>query len=91
MHNHTHVYSVCQTIKNFSNAMMLYNNAAKGAALAEKIYAQSEARYSAGMMSSFDRDDVRNQLLDSKVQELTTSLEWLNARVALQKALSAFE
>ena len=76
---------------NFSNAMMLYNNAAKGAALAEKIYAQSEARYSAGMMSSFDRDDVRNQLLDSKVQELTTSLEWLNARVALQKALSAFE
>jgi hypothetical protein len=30
-------------------------------------------------------------LLEAKIQKLTTSLEWLDARVALQKSLSAFE
>jgi outer membrane protein TolC len=43
------------------------------------------------MVSSFDMDDARNQLLEAKIKKLTASLDWLNARVALQKALSAFE
>jgi outer membrane protein TolC len=36
-------------------------------------------------------DDARNQLLEAKLQKLTSSLDWLNARVDLQKALSAFD
>jgi outer membrane protein TolC len=43
------------------------------------------------MVSSFDMNEARNQLLEAKIQKLTTSLEWLDARVALQKSLSAFE
>jgi len=59
--------------------------------LAEKIYMQSEVRYKEGMVSSFDMNDARNQLLEAKLQKLTTSLDWLNARIDLQKALSAFD
>jgi outer membrane protein TolC len=43
------------------------------------------------MVSSFDMDEARNQMLEAKIQRLTASLDWLDARVALQKALSAFE
>ena len=75
----------------FSNATALLNNATNGERLAQKVYTQSELRYQEGMISSFDMDDARNQLLEAKIQKLTSSLEWLDARVALQKALSAFE
>jgi outer membrane protein TolC len=75
----------------FSNAVALHNNASKGERLAQKIYTQSDARFKEGMVSSFDMDDARNQLLEAKIKKLTASLDWLNARVALQKALSAFE
>jgi outer membrane protein TolC len=75
----------------FSEAMALLNNATNGERLAEKIYMQSEARYKEGMVSSFDMNDARNQLLEAKLQKLTSSLDWLNARVDLQKALSAFD
>jgi len=75
----------------FSNAVAMLNNATNGERLAEKIYNQSERRYKEGMVSSFDMNEARNQLLEAKIQKLTTSLEWLDARVALQKSLSAFE
>ncbi len=75
----------------FSNAVAMLNNATNGERLAEKIYNQSEMRYKEGMVSSFDMNEARNQLLEAKIQTLTASLEWLDARVALQKALSAFE
>jgi outer membrane protein len=75
----------------FSEAMALLNNATNGERLAEKIYMQSEVRYKEGMVSSFDMNDARNQLLEAKLQKLTTSLDWLNARIDLQKALSAFD
>jgi outer membrane protein TolC len=75
----------------FSEAMALLNNATNGERLAEKIFKQSEVRYREGMVSSFDMDDARNQLLEAKLQKLTSSLDWLNARVDLQKALSAFD
>ena len=75
----------------FSHAMSMLNNASNGERIAEKIYTQSEIRFKEGMVSSFDMDEVRNQLLQAKIQKLTASLEWLDARVALQKSLAAFE
>jgi outer membrane protein TolC len=75
----------------FSYAMTMLNNARNGERLAQKIYAQSEVRFKEGMVSSFDMDEARNQMLEAKIQRLTASLDWLDARVALQKALSAFE
>ena len=75
----------------FSEAMAMLNNATIGERLAEKIYTQSEVRYKEGMVSSFDMNDARNQLLEAKLQKLSSSLDWLNARIDLQKALSAFD
>lgn len=76
---------------NFTNATALYQSAERGEAIAQKIYDQSTAAFNEGVVSSFEWNESRNGLLQAQGNRLSAALEWLNARVALQAARSAFE
>jgi len=75
----------------FSNATAVLNNARRGEEIAQKIYTQTEIGFNEGVVSSFEWNESRNGLLEAQGNRLGAELEWLNARVALQAALSAFE
>jgi len=74
----------------FTNATAVLNNARAAESIAEKIYAQTEVGFNEGVISSFEWNESRNALLEARGRRLAASLDWLNARVALQTALSAF-
>lgn len=75
----------------FANATAVMNNARRSEAIAEKIYNQTEIGFNEGVVSSFEWNESRNGLLEARGKRLGAELDWLNARVALQAALSAFE
>ena len=75
----------------FSNATEVMNNARQAQDIAQKIYTQTEIGFNEGVVSSFEWSESRNGLLEAKGKRLGAELDWLNARVALQAALSAFE
>ena len=75
----------------FTNATAVLNNARRGEEIAQKIYTQTEIGFNEGVVSSFEWNESRNGLLEAQGKRLGAELEWLNARVALQAALSAFE
>ena len=75
----------------FSNATAVMNNARQAQDIAQKIYTQTEIGFNEGVVSSFEWNESRNGLLEAKGKRLGAELDWLNARVALQAALSAFE
>jgi outer membrane protein TolC len=75
----------------FTNATAVLNNARRGEEIAQKIYTQTEIGFNEGVVSSFEWNESRNGLLEARGKRLGAELEWLNARVALQAALSAFE
>jgi outer membrane protein TolC len=75
----------------FSNATAVMNNARQAQDIAQEIYTQTEIGFNEGVVSSFEWNESRNGLLEAKGKRLGAELDWLNARVALQAALSAFE
>lgn len=75
----------------FSNATAVMNNARRAEGIAKNIYAQTETSFNEGVVSSFEWNESRNGLLEAKGKRLGAELDWLNARVALQAALSAFD
>ncbi|MBO74249.1 MAG: hypothetical protein CMD33_03135 [Flavobacteriales bacterium] len=75
----------------FSNAIAVMNNARRAEDIAQKIYTQTEFGFNEGVVSSFEWNESRNGLLEAKGKRLGAEIDWLNARVALQTALSAFE
>lgn len=76
---------------NLSHATAVLNNAKRGETIAQKIYDQSQIRFSEGVVSSFEWTDARNGLLKAQGNRLAASIDWLNAQVALQAAQSDFE
>jgi outer membrane protein TolC len=74
----------------FANATAVLNNARTAEAIAGKIYSQTEIGFNEGVVSSFEWTESRNELLQARSNRLAASLNWLNARVALQATLSAF-
>jgi len=74
----------------FTNATAVLNNARQAETIAEKIYTQTEIGFNEGVTSSFEWNEARNTLLEARGRRLAASLDWLNARVALQTAISAF-
>jgi outer membrane protein len=75
---------------NFANATEVLNNARRSEELANRIFDQTQVGFDAGVITSFEWNESRNALMESKGKTLSASLEWLNARLALQVALSAF-
>ena len=76
---------------NLSHATAVYNNAERGESIARKIYDQSQIGFSEGLVSSFEWTEARNGLLKAQGNRLAASIDWLNAKVALQAAQSDFE
>ena len=75
----------------FANATAVMNNARRAEDIAQKIYTQTEIGFNEGVVSSFEWNESRNGLLEAKGKRLGAEFDWLNARVGLQAALSAFE
>jgi outer membrane protein TolC len=62
----------------------------RAADLAQRIHQRTEAAFREGVASSFELAQARNQSIQARGQATGAQLEWLNARVRLQAALSAF-
>ncbi len=57
--------------------------------LADRIFERNRIKYAEGLTSSFELTQVRNQLLTAQGNYINATLQVLNARVRLNKALNA--
>ena len=59
--------------------------------ISSRIYTQTRIAFQEGVATSFELTQARNQQLEGEGKMLSSKLDWLNARVRLQAALSEFE
>ena len=76
---------------NLVQAMGAFQNRTRAVELAQRIYDQTQLAFKEGVVSSFEWTQSRNQLIEAQGNLLGASLDWLNAQVRLQAALSKFE
>ena len=71
--------------------MGAFQNRTRALELAQRIFDQTQLAFKEGVVSSFESTQSRNQLVEAQGNLLGASLDWLNAQVRLQAALSKFE
>ncbi len=76
---------------NLEQAMGAFQNRTRAVELAQRIFDQTQLAFKEGVVSSFEWTQSRNQLVEAQGNLLGASLDWLNAQVRLQAALSKFE
>lgn len=76
---------------NLEQAMGAFQNRTRAVELAQRIYDQTQLAFKEGVVSSFEWTQSQNQLVEAQGNLLGASLDWLNAQVRLQAALSKFE
>lgn len=72
----------------FENALEQRRIQRSNLELAERIFDRTQTKYSEGIASSIELTQVRNQLLTAQGNYINATLQVLNARVRLQKALN---
>ncbi len=72
----------------FDNAIEQRGIQQKNLRLAERIFERTQVKFSEGVTSSLELTQVRNQLLTAQGNYIGATLEVLNARVRLNKALN---
>ena len=76
---------------NLEQAMGAFQIRTRAVELAQRIFDQTQLAFKEGVVSSFEWTQSRNQLVEAQGNLLGASLDWLNAQVRLQAALSKFE
>lgn len=74
----------------FDNALEQRSLQERNLELAERIYGTTQTKYNEGMSSSFELTQARNQLLSTQGNYINATLQLLNARARLNKALNNF-
>ncbi len=72
----------------FENALEQRRIQRSNLELAERIFDRTQTKYGEGLSSSLELTQVRNQLLTAQGSYINATLQVLNARVRLQKALN---
>lgn len=72
----------------FQNAMEQRSIQKRNFELAERIFSRTQIKYGEGVTSSLELTQVRNQLLTAQGNYIAATLEVLNSRVRLNKALN---
>lgn len=72
----------------FENALEQRRIQKRNLELAERIFSRTQVKYSEGVTSSLELTQVRNQLLTAQGNYIGATLEVLNSRVRLNKALN---
>lgn len=73
---------------NFNNAFLTHKNKKDNLKLAEKIYHKTTIKYKEGISSSLDLTQSYNQYLNSESQYISSILNLLKTRTALEKILT---
>lgn len=76
--------------RNVENAYASMQTLEENVALAEKVFRISQTKYKEGVGSSLEVNDAETQLKESQANLLNATLEYLLARLDLQKALGQF-
>ncbi len=74
----------------FDNALEQRSIQQRNMALAERIYNTTQVKYNEGMSSSFELSQAQNQMLTTQGNYINATLQLLNARTRLNKALNNF-
>jgi outer membrane protein TolC len=72
----------------YAIALNAYNTQKQNLNLAEKIYKRTISKYKEGVSSSFELNQIQNQLLTTQGSYFNASLELFNAKAKLEKILT---
>jgi outer membrane protein TolC len=72
---------------NYTSALEVYNTEKENMTLAEKIDETTRKKYQEGLATSFDLQQAENQMLSAQQSYLRATLDLINSRAALEKAL----
>lgn len=74
----------------YTFALRQYQTAKDNLTLAERIYNKTEIKYNEGVSSSMELTQANNQLLDTQGNYINASLQLINAKSTLDKALNNY-